>query len=583
MKRKSMKKLSLFAFAFAAALMMTGCSDEDGAIAETGTSTSSSGEGYMSVAINLPSTTSTRASVDGYDDGTEDEYTVKNATLYIFGGDDEATATLQATYTLGTGFELESGNEQITSNLTALIETTAMSGAYYYPIVILNANGQMPTLTIGSSKISDLNATAYSTTAAKMIANGFFMSNSPYSSVAGGTTSVTSEPTITTCPSFDESKIFKTADEAKANPAATIYVERAVAKVTVTEGNSISVDNDKLASIKIDGWLLDNTNNYTYLVRNVDCDPSWWTYKSTKTGAEFRFIDGAAFETGVSAYRTHFGIDPNYDVAYDASNFTQDVTNTSTYGDLGSSNPQYCLENTFDVDHMTEQNTTRVVLKTTLTLDGESTAKDFYTINNNSEIYDEDKVKGYVANLAQAWIADNIDTYVKGGSILGTDITVTLNSPDNGGTATITAITVNGDNVDVWQDNQNLNALQTAVTALISGYNTNYTISYYKDGVAYYSVLVKHFGDSDTPWDESEMVGSDAYAAPSGTTAENQWLGRYGMLRNTWYSIEVTGVKNLGSASVPDVTTDWDDNADEYIAVEINVLPWALRTQSVTL
>lgn len=582
-----MKKLNLFAFAFAAALVMTGCSDETGALMETGTSTSSTGEGYMSVAINLPSTTSTRASVDDYDDGTEDEYAVNDATLYIFGGSSEAEATLQAIYTLGDDFTLVSDEEQITSRMTALIETTAMTGEEFYPVVILNNNGELPTLTIGSSKISDLNSgTGISTTAANLIANGFFMSNSPYADVAGGTTTVTGEPTITTCPSFDYTAIYTTADEAKANPAATIYVERAVAKVTVTEAANVAVDNDKLATIKIDGWLLDNTNNYTYVVRNVDCDPSWWTYQSTKTGAEYRFIDVAALETGVSAYRTHFGIDPNYDVDYDAANFTQDVTNESTYGELGTDNPQYCLENTFDVDHMKEQNTTRVVLKTTLTLDGENEAKDFYTINNNSTIYEEDDVQNYVANLAQAYIADNIGTYVKNGEIKGTDITVTLDNPTNGGIATIKSITVSGDNVSEWQDGMNIDNLQTAVTALIDGYNTNYTISYYKDGVAYYRVLVKHFGDSDTPWDETDKVGANSYYVdPTGAiTAENQWLGRYGMLRNTWYSIEVTGVKNIGSASVPDANnTDWDDDTEDYMAVKINVLPWAIRTQSVTL
>lgn len=583
-----MKKLSLFAFAFAAALVTTGCSDETGALTETGTGTSSTGEGYMSVAINLPSTTSTRASVDGYDDGTEDEYAVKDATLYIFGGSSEADATLQAIYTLGTDFELVgTTSDQITSSLTAIIETTAMTGDEFYPVVILNDNDQLPTLTIGSSKISDLNSgTGISTTAAKLSANGFFMSNSPYADVPGGTTTVSGEPTITTCPSFDSSAIYSTAEEAENNPAATIYVERAVAKVTVTQAASVDVDNDKLASIVINGWLLDNTNNYTYVVRNVDCDPSWWAYRNTKsTTTEYRFIDGDALETGVSAYRTHFGIDPNYDVAYDAANFTQDVTNESTYGQLGSTNPQYCLENTFDVDHMTEQNTTRVVLKTTLTLDGKTAARDFYTINNNSTIYEEDDVKNYVANLAQAYIADNISTYVKNGEIKGSDITVTLDNPTNGGTATITAITVSGDDVTEWQDGKSLKDLQAAVTALIDDYNTNYTISYYKDGVAYYRVLVKHFGDSDTPWDETDKVGANSYAAPTGTTAENQWLGRYGMLRNTWYSIEVTGVKNIGSASVPDVSnnTDWDDDTEDYMAVKINVLPWALRTQSVTL
>lgn len=84
-----------------------------------------------------------------------------------------------------------------------------------------------------------------------------------------------------------------------------------------------------------------------------------------------------------------------------------------------------------------------------------------------------------------------------------------------------------------------------------------------------------------TPWANGELgVGTEVYPTPN---AEANWLGRYGVLRNNWYDITVEGVEGLGSPKVPTVTTDTDDELKSYIAVKINVLSWAKRTQGATL
>lgn len=74
---------------------------------------------------------------------------------------------------------------------------------------------------------------------------------------------------------------------------------------------------------------------------------------------------------------------------------------------------------------------------------------------------------------------------------------------------------------------------------------------------------------------------------PYGTTnqAEN-FLGRYGVLRNNWYNIEITNIKNVGSAVVPEIKLNdptSGDKPENYISVRINVLSWAKRNQSVDL
>lgn len=106
----------------------------------------------------------------------------------------------------------------------------------------------------------------------------------------------------------------------------------------------------------------------------------------------------------------------------------------------------------------------------------------------------------------------------------------------------------------------------------------------YKNGESYYTVRIKHFGNDLTPWNKGELgvAPGSIYPNSDGKQAEN-WLGRYGVLRNNWYDIEVTGVKGLGSATVPELTNTTDDELDSYIAVQINVLSWAKRTQSTVL
>lgn len=76
---------------------------------------------------------------------------------------------------------------------------------------------------------------------------------------------------MTTLAEIDQTKIFQTELEARQNPAVTVYVERALAKVTVKADNdNLSGDaNENLVGYTVSGWTLDNTNKSTYLVRNV--------------------------------------------------------------------------------------------------------------------------------------------------------------------------------------------------------------------------------------------------------------------------------------------------------------------------
>ncbi len=607
-----MKKFYYLAFAFVAALVMTGCSD-DSSIAESGSGSSVAAiDGYIGMTINLPTSTgSTRAgAVTGFVDGTADEYAVKDATLFLFAGTDESTATLAGISEVSSpdAFTM-SDNDQITSKGTVAFKVNGLTeDTKYYPIVVLNSNGQISTssLTVGESTIDALNNVKIATSAAELTADGFFMSNSPYSNHGGGDNdphagqSGVTEFTLTTAPEVTLSQVYTTEKEALNYPATSIYVERAVGKVTLGTGNAdgtlSTIKDDNVASVKLEGWFLDNTNNYTYPVRNVtSLDNGIWGYISDYVDEDlymFRFVDDEPIETGV--YRTHFGKDPNYE---DADNFTGAYTTTtevtnddflpvSTDTDI-TDNPQYCTENTFDVPHMTEPNTTRAVIKTTLAVndtEGKSPASgtSFYIVNNNENLLYTDvaDLQAYMKLAVASELNKNWSTYISDdmpeGGVKDTFVDeVALKTMTTGGTDSVTVITI--DNV-TWAEGGN--------AALIAAINKAYTISYYHEGVVYYRVLIKHFGDDETPWSAlyPEVAADPSYGVNDNPeTAEMYFLGRYGILRNTWYSISVDNLVKIGDPKIPYIPDIPDDGADEYLGVTINILSWAVRKQSATL
>lgn len=570
-------------------------------------------EGFLSMSINLPTTVGVKRAA-GYDDGTPDEYQVNSAKLLVFSGESEAAATLHRVYDLDVSAFTKNDETQITSSANLVQDilvppTVGQQAPTFYAMVVLNDNGLLPdegdasgtefhqkTFKEVSELAKDLDANTLRTHGGK---SSFFMSNAPMYSVAGGTTRPADNGKVTTLAEIDQTKIFQTELEARQNPAVTVYVERALAKVTVTAtgGEVAEGANENLASYTVEGWTLDNTNKSTYLVRNVapenltTAQPAWWQYNNT--GANYyRFVDVAAVETGVSFYRTHFGIDPNYNVE---NHYGGGDAILNSVGKIPASltsvgDNLYCLENTFDVERMKEQNTTRVIVAAKLTMkNGAAEASgDFYLLNKNTAtIYQKAGVENEVKRLWMNYFQTIISDYVKEGTFTEDNVTVTLSNATgaaqaNGGYTTVTGIVMNDNDVEdlEYQEGKNLADINAAAAAYLSTLNEMLTISYYKGGVAYYPVLIRHFGDSETPW---TMPGNGIFESYPGSDAANKWLGRYGVLRNTWYTVNVTGLKNIGFCEVPDAGTRYDDPLNQYIAVEIHILPWTTRSQDVEL
>ena len=586
-----MKNVKLYSMALAA-LMLGACSSDEVAVdgGQNG-GAPGSGKSYLSLAINLPTQPATRAVNDRFDDGLVEEYDVRNAVLLVFKGDAESTATLSGGYnmTLPT-FSLEgTPTDQITSTveLTQAINDAASDANKLYALVVLNTGN---VITVDNSNSVSINGEAFKGTFADFqketmkasngdvssIASadkGFLMMNAPLANAVGASPYTGKVTTLTPL----NGKVYETEKEAMNNPAANVYVERAVAKVEVnaTKTTGTVGDRDDL-SWNIEGWTLNNINTTSYLVRNVD--DSWWSLQNGDKG--FRFIGTVPVRSGESIYRTYWGIDPNY--AEDNKDGIYSIYNTAptTLNDVGD--VAYCLENTFDIASMDKDKTTTVIVAATL-----GNGEDFFTLGGSANtLYKKDGLDKAVksAFMSDPVVANELKKSLKGGeaNVFGeSDIESVTYSTSEAGTWLVTGITYAKGAADKFKDGKIPETLLENGTAYNAGLEnaTGLKIACYKGGMAYYPVLIEHFGDELTPWAQTDASNGDAYP---GSDAAAKWLGRWGVLRNNWYEINVTGINNVGYPTVPEIGGQ-DDPVRSYISVKINVLSWAKRSQSVEL
>ena len=590
-----MKKTKLFALAFAA-LALGACSNDD-IVDQQGGSTVNPGEqGYVSVALNLPTQPTSRAN-DNFDDGQPVEYNVADATLLVFSGATEDAAKFTGAYplTLDDGTQL-GGNITTTYQVTQQITKPLAAGDDIYALVMINSKNVLTgsaeagwqilgnALTTNTTTVAQVKAMSGNVTAAALAdASGegyFYMTNAPLYSVPGGV----SEPAggaVTTLTKINAENIFSTAAEAEDNPAASIYVERGVAKVTVTDGGTAGQNGN--LNYTINGWTLDMTNTASYAVRNVT-GADWWTLASQiAPAADYRFVGSVPVAAGL--YRTYFGMDPNYNAAGTFNEQIGEAPAAASLVNVGTTNAAYCLENTFDVDHQNQDQTTRVIVAATLTgVGGDADGNDFYVINNNKDnVLNTAGLEAYVKtqyleNPEIVAILTDADAGLKAGEenkLTGEDLTVTYGDrAASSADVMVLNITVNESAATKFKG-EAIPAALGRIEGVIAEINED-KIAYYKGGVSYYPVMIQHFGDEQTPW----TAGSVSYPTPN---RDANYLGRWGVLRNNWYEINVTGVKSIGSPVVPEVYGTPDDPVESWISVEINVLSWAKRVQNAGL
>lgn len=647
-----MKKKFFPVALMALAIGFNACSSDDVTVNANGGGLASFAEGgYAKVSINLPSSSNSNRAGEIFDDGLASEYQVKNAKLVLFQGSKEGDATFHSAYDLNVGMEgVGTKNDQITTTTRIIsrlnnddetLNTTAPTGPNLYALVVLNDNGLLEisengqkltfkektstggvnNIPINGMKLGDLQKLAVSSKTSDFKSNGLLMTNAPLAKQPGGSTLPGGD--VVTLVDFTNS-VYTTEAEAQKNPATDVYVERAVAKVTMNQssgenlefniktagGTSSTSDSDvhfigsenKKVYWKTVGWDLDVTNNSSYLVRNTTNthaatgDAPWNGLKSEKVD-NYRFVGSNAVKTNSNLYRTYWAEDPNYS-SFNSDDFTYLPSDKTDFtGTFGSDNPKYCFENTFDVDHQVKQGTTRVMVKVQLT-DENNSAETFYTFNgDNSRLYKqadfENRIKAAILREpnVEAWVKSK-ETETEKASV--TSLTFDTNSATAydykrdaaDGQIHLTDFTVKVGTKEFKKADLPSGASMSSEN-LAKTLNLGKLVSY-KGGYAYYPIRIKHFGTGDTPWNKEDKAptteptkGATTAQIYPGTdpTRSNNYLGRYGVLRNNWYDISVSKISAIGSPVVPGVDGTPDDDFYNYIAVRINILSWAKHTQ----
>lgn len=627
-----MKKLSYLALA-AVGLLLGACSSDKDVVGQD--VTEEVGDGYIAVSVNLPTTiqTITRATDDNgsgkfdLDDGLESEYAVNDVHLLIFTpGASEDAATFKTAFNLTTVWPANA-DPHVTVNSAKLIKKVGSTVAKNdLALVVLNANSiytftNKTSSTVGEQTVSVDNAGTSVTldnsitfgdlrkyivtnsaidNASQMTTTSFYMTNSPLYTKKGSTH--TDDPSGTGFRTLVPiTNVYPTEAEAASGTADEIFVERGMAKVTLKQlasGSTLETkdkDGNDL-DITILGWSLDQTNQKSYFIRSTD---NTATYAPIINGVSkiYRFTGNTAIldanNPGDYKYRSYFAEDPNFAVA--TSELTHSATLTYSTG-FGVDNPQYCFENTFDVAHQLRMHTTLAQLKVQVG-DG---ATNYYTVNGStSNIYKLADVETIIKNA----VFNHLKTKGLVGTATSADLgAVTLTNGTPASLQVIDAVAVTDDGTKF------LAGAAAEVTADLASTSSKIKaavgdIVKYDKGVSYYAIRIKHFGDELTPWHVGTVadpipatltwlsIWDNTAAAKEATLPTagniypdnnaNDYLGRYGMLRNNWYDLEVNKIKTLGSAEPIDYTTDptEDDELDGYISVKINVLSWARRTQ----
>lgn len=599
-----MKKQFGLPLMLASALAFSACSSDD--VAENGPKdiAALTDGGYVKMNIKLPSRSASAFKAnDGFNDGLDTEYKVNDATLILFQGDNEATARFHSAYMLSTGFNTDgTTTNQVTSTerLTKSVNGETV-GDNLYALVVLNKNNVIApqanhTLKVNGNdfygNFAELQKTIVGGNVTAFNKTGFFMTNAPLADKQGGIADPTGAG-ITTLVKINNA-VYSTQTAAENSPAADIYVERGVAKVTMhskaktTLTDKVYQDPMNTVSYTIDAWGLDITNNTSYFSRVPST--TWNSLKSDyATPASYRFIGKTNMENNdaVGLFRTYWGVDPNYDAdpatgafnelgANPDADATKDIT--KLYNEFGDANPLYCMENTFDVANMKQDRSTRVVVRAQLSSADIPAGQDFYTVNGEkATIYS----KTTLENMIKKAILDHADvkTFIKNNGGVPSDFKVDLSTRTTEGKVTVTGFTLTAGG----------NAFDDPVkkTAVVGAVNNQLKdITCYEKGYAYYPIIIKHFGKDDTPWGldkDNTITGTTIYPA-TGAGADANYLGRYGVLRNNWYDLEVNSIRTIGSAVVPSRDkTKYDDELNQYISVKINVLSWAKRVQKEDL
>lgn len=467
-----------------------------------------------------------------------------------------------------------------------------------------------------------------------------FMTNAPLSNEKGGSGATLSAANTIQTLALLTGGFYEKEEDAVNKPAGCIFVERAVAKITCSAfpatvelqhktvalggtGSPIGTLSKQTLKVQNVWWMVDNEEPVSYFVRYAEKDATkfpFWGYSYTGKD-NLRFIGSAGMDNlkydgddvhdptkSKTLYRTYWCKDPSYDSPKyfeDQANATGAFPTSSLLGGYGAGTTftlnnkiLYPRENTFSVNYQNYRNTTRVVFKVQYA-SNDGTPLQLYAIRGQLSSFlllkdAENYLKSYI--LESQALNQIVRKYMKGTQCdynadsfifdiqeakaddVNADAGIEL------GDLIMKSVSFKSDFVTTNFKTDLSDEDKATVTGLADDANDAYHIAKFENNICYYVTYLRHFGDTycKLPADWKGENVESVYG--TGDTASKNYLGRYGLVRNNWYDLNVSLIGNLGKAKVPDgfVKTSDDNKKDEwYLSARIHVLSWAKRSQNV--
>lgn len=595
-----MKKKNYFLCTLAA-LMFASCSEnlpDDGD--EGNGATNTDGEAWVSLNIQTGARTKALNNPDE-ENGTADESNVEKIMIVFFDDHLSNNANQGVVETK----EWDSSDPEISTpgqpdgTATKAFKVKKTAKAF---MVVLNPSPEFELVAGTATSFSTLNAAIATTDVTSVIGSGknYFMMTNAKGQLEPTTVTLTSPVSV-----VDTDLVtYPTAAEAESKPQ-KVTVDRVAAKVRLFANASYTGNSIDVTTV---GWALNVTNKKYFPMSERTAT---WMEGGGTTGPN----DGSPRGTFISPFDIwEFGSyrkDPNYDGQKTSMTdiTTTPYTDNYTYYTHASAptwsgvtagpstNPNaskipalYCLENTQEEDDNYQAYTTHVLLKATTvptglklpgggSYDG-TTNNDTDVDGSGSVISGKDWIKigsGYYsyklvikyieAELTSKYADNDPDNF-------STPFTTTFNSYlaylEGKGVAGVTAVTI--------PTKTAFDALPGADDAARIGTVAGYfyqagvithgadmygSISYYKGGDTYYTIMIKHDND---------------------TNDTNNKLGEFGVVRNSVYDITIKSIMNPGYPVIPDPDPEKKDEEEEaYMSIEIGINPWTWYEQGVEL
>lgn len=488
-----------------------------------------SGKAFLSLALTSNAPAPVRANEEK--PGTENESKADKVTVLVF---DEMNKCLDAVDFSGAviGNSDGAGNTAAASDPKTVPASTAKIFVVVNPYFAAPAGWDLSAATVKGKTWKEINTAMTNAVISNIATDGNFMMTSAGNAVSGALTSVT---VFKPASYDDQSAIDAAKSQAKAS-AVEVKIDRLAAKVTVSANDAGVAVTPAGAAFEFTGWELNVVN------RSVRLYSDLVDYANASPGAVYRRDNNYLLAEQPAA------ADMKDAFTY-LSNINSSTEDMPVIARAAASSA-YCMENTMDADAQKLGYTTKAVVKAKYSPAGFTLGNSYFFWNG--EFYTLAQLKAaYIAHADGTGLKVDLPIFLNKAGLMEDDV---FNGGDQNAKNQIVAGLADA----------NFNAK----TGIIARYCA---LRYYHESVCYYDVLIRH-----------DQGVSDHMA-----------LGKYGVVRNNWYGLQVNSVSNPGTPWIPDPSdpdpsnptkpdTD-DDEGNAYMSVTITINPWTYWTQGVDL